>query len=232
MGDIYGVIRKDINKIVYIGQTIRTYKVRWQQHKQTAKNVDSSRYALYAAIQKFGIDNFEPILIEQCDNALLNEREKYWIKFYNTIVDKGGYNLTEGGDSNSIRQRIKVYRYSLDGQYIDSFNSVADAGYLLNISAANIGTALHNKKHYAGGFLWSSIKVDCMPKYISRNRPIIQLTKDGKYIQTFSSARQAALYLNKNHGEANIHNVAKGRRKTAYGYQWQYKKEGEVSKVD
>lgn len=71
-----------------------------------------------------------------------------------------------------------------------------------------------------------------MPKYISRNRPIIQLTKDGKYIQTFSSARQAALYLNKNHGEANIHNVAKGRRKTAYGYQWQYKEKGEVSKVD
>lgn len=26
MGDIYGVIRKDINKIVYIGQTICTYK--------------------------------------------------------------------------------------------------------------------------------------------------------------------------------------------------------------
>lgn len=71
-----------------------------------------------------------------------------------------------------------------------------------------------------------------MPKYIPKNKPIIQLTKDGKYIQTFSSARQAALYLNKDRGEANIHNVAKGKRKTAYGYQWQYIKEGEVSKVD
>ena len=59
MGDIYGIKRKDNDKIVYIGQTIRTYKMRWQQHKQVAKTADSSRYALYAAIQKFGIDNFE-----------------------------------------------------------------------------------------------------------------------------------------------------------------------------
>ena len=34
MGDIYGIIRKDINKIVYIGQTIRTYKVRWQYKEE------------------------------------------------------------------------------------------------------------------------------------------------------------------------------------------------------
>lgn len=49
MGDIYGVIRKDINKIVYIGQTIRTYKVRWQQHKQTEKNADSFLWSLIKA---------------------------------------------------------------------------------------------------------------------------------------------------------------------------------------
>ena len=58
MGDIYAIKRLDIDRIVYIGQTIRSYKNRWQQHKQVAKNADSSRYALYAAIQKLGIDNF------------------------------------------------------------------------------------------------------------------------------------------------------------------------------
>ena len=75
MGDIYAIKRLDIDRIVYIGQTIRSYKNRWQQHKQIAKNVDSSRYALYAVIQKLGIDNFYSLLIENCDNSLLNERE-------------------------------------------------------------------------------------------------------------------------------------------------------------
>lgn len=29
MGDIYAIKRLDINKIVYVGQTIRSYKKRW-----------------------------------------------------------------------------------------------------------------------------------------------------------------------------------------------------------
>ena len=127
MGDIYAIKRLDIDKIVYIGQTIRNYKIRWQQHKQVAKNADSSRYALYAAIQKLGVDNFYPLLIENCDNSLLNEREQYWIKYYKTKVEFGGYNLTDGGDANSERQRKRVYQYSLDGKYIDEFDSIADA---------------------------------------------------------------------------------------------------------
>ena len=97
MGDIYAIKRLDIDKIVYIGQTIRNYKIRWQQHKQVAKNADSSRYALYAAIQKLGVDNFYPLLIENCDNSLLNEREQYWIKYYNT--KENGYNCNDGGDA-------------------------------------------------------------------------------------------------------------------------------------
>lgn len=57
MGDIYGIKRKDLDKIVYVGQTIRSYKRRWQQHKQNAKYADHSRYALYAAIQKLEVGN-------------------------------------------------------------------------------------------------------------------------------------------------------------------------------
>lgn len=37
MGQIYAIKQKPENKIVYIGQTIRTYKIRWQQHKQQMK---------------------------------------------------------------------------------------------------------------------------------------------------------------------------------------------------
>jgi group I intron endonuclease len=152
MGDIYAIIRKDQNKIVYIGQTIRTYKRRWQQHKQVAKYADSSRYALYAAIQKLGIDNFDPVLIEQCDNALLDEREKYWIKYYKTKVEDGGYNLTDGGDTNSNRQKKHIYRYTLSGDYIDEFDSIADAAWELQVAESGISKAASGTLNQSHGY--------------------------------------------------------------------------------
>ena len=224
MGDIYAIKRIDINKIVYIGQTIRTYKRRWQQHKQVAKNSDSSRYALYAAIQKLGIDNFSPILIEQCDNNLLDEREMYWIKFYKTKVEDGGYNLTDGGDTNSQRQRKRVYRYTLSGEYIDEFESIADAAWELNTNDSGISKALNKILNQSHGYRWSFIKYDHLPDdYKSNSKEIKQYSKDGKYIRTFSSARQAAIEVGKNpKGVSNISAVARGIRETAYGYKWSY----------
>ena len=36
-------------------------------------------------------------IIEICDSSLLDEREKYWISFYNSFYD--GYNRTKGGQN-------------------------------------------------------------------------------------------------------------------------------------
>lgn len=49
-------------------------------------------------MNKYGYDNFIPSLIEECDNSLLNEREIYWIHYYNTTDKTIGYNMTIGGD--------------------------------------------------------------------------------------------------------------------------------------
>ena len=224
MGDIYAIKRKDINKIVYIGQTIRNYKVRWQQHKQVAKSADSSKYALYAAIQKLGVDNFYPILIEQCDNSILNEREQYWIKHYQTKVENGGYNLTDGGDANSERQKKHIFRYSLDGKYIDEFDSIADAAWELQVPASGIGKAANGQLNQSHGYRWSFIKKDFLTKeYKSNSKEIKQFSKEGIYIKTFPSARQAAIEVANNpKGVSNISAVARGERQTAYGFKWAY----------
>lgn len=224
MGDIYAIKRKDINKIVYIGQTIRNYKVRWQQHKQVAKSADSSKYALYAAIQKLGVDNFYPILIEQCDNSILNEREQYWIKHYQTKVENGGYNLTDGGDANSERQKKHIFRYSLDGKYIDEFDSIADAAWELQVPVSGIGKAANGQLNQSHGYRWSFIKKDFLTKkYKSNSKEIKQFSKEGIYIKTFPSARQAAIEVANNpKGVSNISAVARGERQTAYGFKWTY----------
>ena len=223
MGDIYGIKRKDIDKIVYIGQTIRSYKIRWQQHKQVAKDADASRYALYAAIQKLGVDNFYPVLIEQCSNEELDEKEQYWIKYYKTKVELGGYNLTDGGNTNSERQRKHIYRYDLSGNFIDEFDSIADAAWELKFNDSGISKAANGLLNQSQGFRWSFIKYDKLDAYTPITKKIKQYTKDGIYIKTFNSIREATLELKKsNAAGSNIIAAAKGKRATAYGYKWSY----------
>lgn len=86
-------ITNDTNGKVYIGQTIRPIQQRFQRHVNDAtNNVIDTHFA--RAIRLYGAEHFS---IEEIDSATsqeeLNEKERYWIKFYNSIVD--GYNETD-----------------------------------------------------------------------------------------------------------------------------------------
>ena len=48
-------------------------------------------------MNKYGLEHFYFIIIEEVSNDSLNEREKFWIKFYNSL-SPNGYNLTTGGE--------------------------------------------------------------------------------------------------------------------------------------
>ena len=88
--DIY-IIKNDINTKVYIGQALDS-KNRFQSHCK--KNNDNS--LIDKAIQKYGKEHFWfEILESQIENY--NEREKYWIKYYNSLKPFG-YNILTGGD--------------------------------------------------------------------------------------------------------------------------------------
>jgi group I intron endonuclease len=48
---------------------------------------------------KYGEENFTIDVIDTAsDYDELKEKEKYWIKFYNSMDQNVGYNLTAGGD--------------------------------------------------------------------------------------------------------------------------------------
>ena len=87
-----------INDKSYIGQTT-DYKRRFTEHKALGYGQEKTKY-LYNAINHYGIENF---LFEVIEGPIenYNEREKYWIKQYNTYFkadNAWGYNMTEGGE--------------------------------------------------------------------------------------------------------------------------------------
>ena len=93
---IYKIVNK-INNKVYIGQSININK-RIKEHfwkAQCEKDV-SYNSVLHSAIRKYGKENFEWEIIEECDIEEIDEKEKYYIQFYNSLAPKG-YNILEGG---------------------------------------------------------------------------------------------------------------------------------------
>lgn len=98
--------KNKINGKIYIGQSCNL-NVRW--HPISYK--DCSYF--YNAIQKYGWDNFEHVILE--DSLSIEEadqKEKYYIEKYNTLNRDYGYNLKSGGNSSYVlsaetRQKIK-----------------------------------------------------------------------------------------------------------------------------
>jgi len=112
---IYEAINK-INKMSYIGQTTKSLSYRKEKHYHAMKYYN---YYFYNALKKYGWDNFEWKIIEECDTKEdLNKMEIYYIKQHNTLRPYG-YNISEGGsggdnytnnpNKNIIKQKLVDY---------------------------------------------------------------------------------------------------------------------------
>ena len=69
---------------------------RWKAHKSLARTgSDIGKSAIHDAMRAFGIENFNFEIIGWFEDY--NEKEKYYIQLYNSLVPNG-YNLQEGGE--------------------------------------------------------------------------------------------------------------------------------------
>lgn len=99
--DICGIYKIEnlVNGKIYIGQS-KHIKQRWSEHKKELKANKHANHYLQRAWNKYGEDNFSHIILEECDESCLDEREKYYINLYNSFNSDAGYNLTDGGGRN------------------------------------------------------------------------------------------------------------------------------------
>jgi group I intron endonuclease len=125
LGKIY-LITNDINSKVYIGQTIQSLNKRFNGHCCYSKSDRSINMYIKRAIHKYGRNHFSISLIEECPIDKMNEREQYWINYYNSYNE--GYNLTLGGQEsnhfslNKLENIIDLKKFE---QYIIEFRPLA-----------------------------------------------------------------------------------------------------------
>ena len=93
---IYSWVNK-INNKKYIGQSVDIYK-RKQAHIHSAGKYNT---LFSKALYKYGLNNFNFEILEECREEELNDKEIYYIKENNSYyLDGNGYNMTRGGQSS------------------------------------------------------------------------------------------------------------------------------------
>lgn len=80
-------ITNNINGKTYIGQ---------HKSKSLSDNYYGSGTIIKQAIKKYGLENFSKIILEECSEETINDRETYWISKQKEI-GKAEYNIAEGG---------------------------------------------------------------------------------------------------------------------------------------
>jgi hypothetical protein len=86
---------------MYIYKIINKINGRWYigKHIGSDPNYMGSGKLLKKAYKKYGIENFEKIILETCDSEEeLNLKEAKWIAETNACSDPRSYNLVEGGN--------------------------------------------------------------------------------------------------------------------------------------
>ena len=173
MGYIYK-ITNNVNGKIYIGQTRATEPQRWQQHVWHAYNgSDNDSLLLCRAIRKYGKENFTRTIVEECGNQFLNEREKYWINYFNSTNHDIGYNVAEGGEGHSKYSNEEIVKAYMD------FGSITKASEVIGMSREQM-----------------SRRLQAIGIQTTREISVCQYDLQGNFIKEYSTMAEAAKETN------------------------------------
>lgn len=207
-----------LNHKKYIGQSI-DIETRFYKHKSAKDN-----FHIHRAIQKYGKENFSFEIIEECEIFQLNEKERYWINYYNSL-EPNGYNMIPGGSNGAgIAKGIPVEQYSLNGQYIQEFPSANRAGQITGINARNITSCCNQLRQQAGLFQWkwkNDKKIISSIEGVYKNDTILQYDLEGNFIKEWNSLQEIQKSLNIS--KSSLCSNLKGKTHSSKNFQWKYK---------
>lgn len=199
--------KNKINNKVYIGQTIQNnLNDRWKN----GLGYKTCTY-FYYAIQKYGWDNFEHIVLEQSDNWTqeeLDQREQYYIHLYQSNNPQYGYNITKGGQ-NSISPNALPKALEWMQQHPDF--GKARAQDMLKWQQEHPEEILKMRRINA-------------QKATNARKKKVQCIETGKI---FESASAAARETPKT-SQSKICMVCRGQRATCGSYHWKYVEEENI----
>ena len=204
------------NGKIYIGQTVQALNKRIAKHKQRMKS--GAKMPLYCAFRKYGIESFTFEVIDTANNAEeLNEKEIYWISYFNSIHPHG-YNLTSGGSGTFNYHHTEADKERMSKLKDGVFNGENNPFYGKHHTKEQIEKWKRDRRGRKLSDEWK--------QNISKTRkriPIINIDTG----EVFESARHVARHYGKNPDSGISGTIAKVCRKepkynTCMGYHFEY----------
>lgn len=173
----------------YVGQTRTSIMKR-------RKDAFGTGYAgsphFYHAICKYeGLQNFDFEVLEDLDDELLDEREKYYIELHNTLAPNG-YNLNPGGQGQHNSRAVD--QYNDKKEKIATYNSLAEAARKNQCSVECILHVLSGRTATGKGYYWAYEGEEPLFKKSSHRKRVYQFDLEGNLIKEFESARASDRY--------------------------------------
>lgn len=223
-------ITNEINGKAYIGQSI-CIEERFKQHKREAfyKNKRSNKI-LYQAFRKYGLENFSFEILEECTKEELDNREIYWIKYYNTFND--GYNLTMGGQGNSFTKDIpeeevhKMWNEGKTVKEIKDFYKVKNITIKRRLSSCETYSE-HEARVRAGK---SITKLNDSLSKTRYEKQIIQYDLEGNIINKYNSVTEIKKKLG--YDSRTIEKCIEGNLYSSHNFRWGLEGEELISKEE
>lgn len=216
-----------INGKIYIGQSI-DINARKRSHINDAYcQGKDSNCPFHQAIIKYGENGFNFEIIEECPKELLNEREKYWIQYYNSYHN--GYNASPGGDNCGERSDGRaLLLYDLEGNFVKETDNIASTARELGVGYQTVYQLLQGTRKSTKGFQIKYKESEDFPKtiepYNSRQGGsfvVLQLDKNDNILNEYKSVNEAARQTGCDC--STISKVCRGKLKTHGGFKWKYK---------
>ena len=202
----------------------------YENQPNTYKN--SSTHFQYA-VNKYGVNKFIRFTLYEFDT----EEEAY--KMEEQLVTKefvqreDTYNMMIGGKNWTNNQKVKVYMYDLDGNYIQEFESVNDAGRFLGKKNGSPISKSARLGQRCGEFQFSYEKLPYMKEFKSK-RSVSETTiekaklKNSKKVGRFEKDTDIlleefeSLGACKRAGYTNAQGVIEGTRTHCKGFIFKY----------
>lgn len=174
--EVYKITNKITGKI-YIGITNQGSGARYRHHWYESRIGEPS--PIHRSMAKYGEDNFTLEIIDFAETyEELKEKEKFWIKEFNSTDRNIGYNLTEGGDgtfgrTHSEETKEKIRQKALGRKISEETKK--------KMSEARIGKCSDKQREHLK-------KISIQAKAI----PVLQFSKTGEFIAKYESVSDAA----------------------------------------